>query len=358
MGVLEFVDVNDYYPFGMNHLRTGSSFLGPSSFKNYKFLGKELQESGFYDLGVRFYIPDIARFNAHDPLSEMTLDPYGYAYNNPLYYSDATGLRSDPINGGMEIGGPQGLDGPGEDPKPNELGGANKPYQIPTIDLKAPIRAMASNPASIMPSYCSVCYSGNGMSSGITLSAPQIRNVQPTFIYRGPENGQGGGLVMMDSMWEVLGIVASNMKPENQEAALGLAAIAIITTKGRAAPAIIKAEIGAEKGAVLGSSISTNYKSTFFSAYPELKGTVVVHHAVEQQALKRYPGLLTESEMHSLENLRGIPKTINSDVHLSQIRKIWNKFYKENANPTKQQILDQATIIDQKFGTQFTPPVK
>ncbi|WP_336704352.1 RHS repeat-associated core domain-containing protein [Chryseobacterium indologenes] len=236
----------------MNHLRTGNSFLGPSSFKNYKFLGKELQESGFYDLGARFYMPDIARFNAHDPLSEVTLDPYGYAYNNPLYYSDATGLRSDPINGGMEIGGPQGLDGPGEDPKPNELGGANRPYQIPTIDLKAPIRAMASNPASIMPSYCSVCYSGNGMSSGITLSAPQIRNVQPKPLYRGPENGQGGGLVMMDSMWEVLGIVAANMKPENQEAALGLAAIAIITTQGRAAPAIIKAEVSAEKNLASG----------------------------------------------------------------------------------------------------------
>ncbi|WP_336704348.1 DUF6443 domain-containing protein [Chryseobacterium indologenes] len=258
VGALQIVDANDYYPFGMNHLRTGNSFLGPSSFKNYKFLGKELQESGFYDLGARFYMPDIARFNAHDPLSEVTLDPYGYAYNNPLYYSDATGLRSDPINGGMEIGGPQGLDGPGEDPKPNELGGANRPYQIPTIDLKVPIRAMASNPASIMPSYCSVCYSGNGMSSGITLPAPVIRNIQSTFIYRGPENGQGGGLVMMDSMWEVLGIVAANMKPENQEAALGLAAIAIITTGGKAAPAIIKAEAGiakaevaAEKGLVM-----------------------------------------------------------------------------------------------------------
>lgn len=109
-----------------------------------------------------------------------------------------------------------------------------------------------------------------------------------------------------------------------------------------------------EKESTLGSSTSNNYKSTFFNAKPELK----VHHAAEQHALKRYPGLITDSEMHSLENLRGIPKTINSDVHLSQIRKIWNKFYKENANPTKQQILDQATIIDQKFGAQFTPPVK
>lgn len=33
--------------------------------------------------------------------------------------------------------------------------------------------------------------------------------------------------------------------------------------------------------------------------------------------------------MHSLDNLRGIPKEINSDLHLSKIRKEWNKFYKE-----------------------------
>lgn len=107
-----------------------------------------------------------------------------------------------------------------------------------------------------------------------------------------------------------------------------------------------------------GSSTSTDYKRTFFNAYPETKGNVVVHHAVEQQVQKRYPGLVSDSEMHSLENLRGIPKVINSDVHLSQIRKEWNRFYRQNPNPTQQQLLDKATEIDNKFGTQFVPPVR
>ncbi|WP_308003316.1 DUF6443 domain-containing protein, partial [uncultured Chryseobacterium sp.] len=35
-GVLEIVDANDYYPFGMNHLKSGNSFFGSSSYKNYK----------------------------------------------------------------------------------------------------------------------------------------------------------------------------------------------------------------------------------------------------------------------------------------------------------------------------------
>jgi len=112
-----------------------------------------------------------------------------------------------------------------------------------------------------------------------------------------------------------------------------------------------------EYKATFGSSTSTDYKGTFFEANPSLDGTVVVHHAVEQQVLNRYPGVVNESEMHSLENLRGIPKEINSDVHLSAIRKEWNQFYRNTQNPTQQQLLDKATEIDMKFGSNFNPPV-
>ena len=89
------------------------------------------------------------------------------------------------------------------------------------------------------------------------------------------------------------------------------------------------------------------------------EGAVVVHHAVEQQVLRRYPGVVSESEMHSLENLRGIPKgDINNRVHLSQIRKEWNRFYKANPNPTQSQLLDFATKLDNKFGHLFNPPIR
>ncbi len=37
---LEITDANDYYPFGMNHLKTGNAFLG-GSYKDYKYNGKE-----------------------------------------------------------------------------------------------------------------------------------------------------------------------------------------------------------------------------------------------------------------------------------------------------------------------------
>ncbi|MGG7468178.1 DUF6443 domain-containing protein [Chryseobacterium arthrosphaerae] len=91
---LEITDRNDYYPFGMNHLKTGNSFFGQSTYKNYKYNGKELQETGMYDYGARMYMPDIGRWGVQDPLSEMyySFTPYNYVANNPTKYIDPTGM--------------------------------------------------------------------------------------------------------------------------------------------------------------------------------------------------------------------------------------------------------------------------
>jgi hypothetical protein len=112
------------------------------------------------------------------------------------------------------------------------------------------------------------------------------------------------------------------------------------------------------RAARFGASTTTNYRATFFGAHPGLEGKVVVHHAVERQTLTLFPGKVTPSELHSLENLRGIPKDSNGELHLSQIRKIWNRFYLENRSPSKQQLLDQATKIDDMFGHLFKPPIR
>ncbi|MCA3078640.1 MAG: LysM peptidoglycan-binding domain-containing protein [Rhodocyclaceae bacterium] len=110
--------------------------------------------------------------------------------------------------------------------------------------------------------------------------------------------------------------------------------------------------------AKFGTSTTSNYRKTFFAANPELEGQVVVHHAVEQQALKLYPSQVTASEINSLENLRGIPIEINSKLHLSTVRKEWNRFYLANPDATKAQLLQKATEIDMRYGSQFNPPLK
>ncbi|MER8013458.1 DUF6531 domain-containing protein, partial [Streptomyces griseoluteus] len=118
-------------------------------------------------------------------------------------------------------------------------------------------------------------------------------------------------------------------------------------------------EVPTRHEASVGSTTSHSYKKTFFAEHPELKGKVVVHHAIEQQVLKRYPGLFKADEIHSLENLRGIPKgDINSKVHLSEIRVSWNEFYRNNPAPTRQQVLDHVTEVDDRLGNWFSPRIR
>ncbi|WP_223601697.1 DUF6443 domain-containing protein [Chryseobacterium sp. GVT01B] len=98
-GIAEVIDANNYYPFGLRHQE---GLIVPAPFGgvpyNYKYNGKELQESGMYDYGARFYMPDMGRWSVVDPLAEkMTrYSPYNYAFNNPLRFIDPDGR--EPFN--------------------------------------------------------------------------------------------------------------------------------------------------------------------------------------------------------------------------------------------------------------------
>lgn len=127
---------------------------------------------------------------------------------------------------------------------------------------------------------------------------------------------------------------------------------------GRAALRKAATKAATRQRASLGSSTTTSYRKTFFGAYPDRQGKVVIHHGVGQQVLDHYPGVITKSELHSLENLRGVPKDINSETHLRAIRKEWNAFYDQHPLATKEQLLDKATEIDDKYGHLFDPPVR
>ncbi|WP_420022577.1 RHS repeat-associated core domain-containing protein [Chryseobacterium rhizosphaerae] len=60
---------------------------------SYKYNGKELQESGMYDYGARFYMPDLGRWGVIDNKAETYYPFSGYAYaiNNPIKYLDPDG---------------------------------------------------------------------------------------------------------------------------------------------------------------------------------------------------------------------------------------------------------------------------
>ncbi|MEO1518237.1 MAG: hypothetical protein AAFV95_24670 [Bacteroidota bacterium] len=113
--------------------------------------------------------------------------------------------------------------------------------------------------------------------------------------------------------------------------------------------------------ATLGRATTTDYLRTWRNKFPHLQGgNFTVHHSIERRTLSLWPGLFDELELNSIQNLRGISGEINPSIHLSAIRKEWDKFYLRfsNETPTRQQVLDFATHVDNMFGSSFSPPIR
>ncbi|WP_449397588.1 DUF6443 domain-containing protein [Chryseobacterium wanjuense] len=259
-GALQLKDNNDYYPFGMNHLKTGNAYFGQGSYVKYKFGGKELQEYGAYDFGARIYMADIARWSAVDPMAEENpgLSVYRYGFNNPIMFTDPNGMLEQAAidamwqeegtwyntgSGFTNSSTMTSMDYDGHKINWNQsytdgllagvgvVGGAA--INIPMLVMNAP-KSYQGNMAMVslmmgfeIPQHLSKYM---GMQQQITDFRPVLHN---------------GSAMMMDSMWDALGIViANNISADNQNAMLGLGALAIILTKGKAADEVFEAEKG------------------------------------------------------------------------------------------------------------------
>jgi len=94
--VLEIIEENNYYPFGLKH--KGYNDYTANSNK-YKFNGKELQDElglNMYDYGARNYDPALGRWMNTDPLADTSrkFSPYAYALDNPVFFIDPDGMQA------------------------------------------------------------------------------------------------------------------------------------------------------------------------------------------------------------------------------------------------------------------------
>ncbi|SFW77797.1 RHS repeat-associated core domain-containing protein, partial [Sinomicrobium oceani] len=98
---LEIIEENNYYPFGLEHRGYNNQINGPEN--NYQtYQGKEHQKElslNWHDFGARNYNAAIGRWMSPDPLSEEFPEwsPYVFTYNNPIKWTDPTGMAPEDI---------------------------------------------------------------------------------------------------------------------------------------------------------------------------------------------------------------------------------------------------------------------
>ncbi|WYZ35516.1 hypothetical protein EsH8_X_000163 [Colletotrichum jinshuiense] len=90
----------EYTPYGASSLR--STFGQTEVPKRYRFLGKELDESGLYQLGARYYAAWLGRFTSADPKGAADgLNLYQYAQSNPVMLADPGGTQAGPVDSAL-----------------------------------------------------------------------------------------------------------------------------------------------------------------------------------------------------------------------------------------------------------------
>ncbi|MFH7004205.1 DUF6443 domain-containing protein [Flavobacterium bizetiae] len=97
--VLEIIEENNYYPFGLKHegYNPPNLILGNTEAQKYKYNGKELQDElglNMTAMDYRQYDNALGRFNSIDVMSEFYEDtsPYAFSLNSPVFFADPTGL--------------------------------------------------------------------------------------------------------------------------------------------------------------------------------------------------------------------------------------------------------------------------
>jgi hypothetical protein len=140
--------------------------------------------------------------------------------------------------------------------------------------------------------------------------------------------------------------------PESGATSLVVGGVGIIVEGGVVAGGLAEAAHGAGvlayiKGSQVGAS--STYRDRFYTKYPGAPRDYPIHHRIPQKA--RDLGLFSAEEVDSIDNLRAI-----SAAEHKKINNEWAKFWKLNPEATRQDVLDFARSIDDKYGDSFWKP--
>ena len=98
---LQLVEENNYYPFGLKH--KGYNNLQNGRDHNFGFGNKEEQDElglSWIDITTRNYDPALGRWMNVDPLADEFphMSPYAAFNNNPIFWTDSTGMAPAPLD--------------------------------------------------------------------------------------------------------------------------------------------------------------------------------------------------------------------------------------------------------------------
>lgn len=87
----QLISHEGYYPFGATAWMVARSAI-EASYKTVRYSGKEMDLSGLYYYGARYYAPWLQRWVSADPAGDVDgLNRYTFVGNNPLRYLDTDG---------------------------------------------------------------------------------------------------------------------------------------------------------------------------------------------------------------------------------------------------------------------------
>lgn len=86
------ISLEHYYPFGGTAWHAARSEV-EAGYKTLRYSGQEMDASGLYYYGARYYAPWLQRWVSSDPAGDLDgLNLYGFVGNNPIIFTDFSGL--------------------------------------------------------------------------------------------------------------------------------------------------------------------------------------------------------------------------------------------------------------------------